>query len=121
MTLTEKLDRLPPCICRLLAENNGELATDAEIILRTGWGRKKLDRISRAISWAEITVADVDAFLRVCGISWSSQRREREKLQWAATKSVGGIAGMRHLQNTIAQRASRVTTLLKRTEELLRK
>ena len=119
MTLTEKLDRLPPCICRLLASNNGELATDAEMRLITGWGKTKFENISRAKTWAGISVCDVDAFLLACGISWSAQRKLRWKLL-QAVKS-GGIQRMRHLRRPIAQRASRVATLLKRTEELLRK
>lgn len=119
MTLTEKLDRLPPCICRLLAKSNGELATDAEIRGATGWSRAKLERISQATTWAGISVGDVDSFLAACGIRWSSQRKER----WKLTRIIraGGIHRMRHLWKPIAQRASRVATLLKRTEELLRK
>lgn len=116
MTLTQKLDRLPPCICRLLAENNGELATDMEMRLCTGWGKDKLERISKATTWAGITVDDVDVFLAACGIRWSSQRREREKL--TRIIRVGGIRRLKHLQKPTAQRAGRVTTLLKLCEQL---
>lgn len=118
MTLTEKLNRLPPCICRLLAARNGELATDHEMRLVTGWSRAKLERVSKSTSWAGITVDDVDSFLLACGISWSSQRKERWKL--SRIIKAGGVHRLKHLQKPIAQRAGRVATLLKRTEELLK-
>ena len=120
MTLLEKLNRLPPCICRLLAENNGELATDQELQLVTGWSRAKLDRVARATTWAQMSVLDVDDFLQACGLSWSSQRRELARIRRAV--QVGGFDGIKrlhHLKKPIAQRAGRVATLLERTKKIV--
>jgi hypothetical protein len=119
MTLLEKLNRLPPCVCRLLAENNGELATDHELLLLTGWRRKKLDRISMATTWAEVSISDADDFLRACGLTWSTQRRQLWLLQVAALKGFRGIRRMRHLQKPIAQKAGRVLRLLKRVGKIM--
>lgn len=118
MTLLEKLNRLPPCICRLLAKNNGELATDRELLAVTGWSRAKLDRIAKAVTWAEVAVIDVDAFLYACGLTWSTQRRQLWLLQVAALKGFQGIKRMRHLKKPIAQRAGRVATLLSALKKL---
>lgn len=119
MTLLEKLNRLPPCICRLLAKINGQLATDRELMMVTGWSRAKLGRIAKATTWAEIAVIDVDAFLFACGLTWSTQRRQLWLLQVAALKGFQGIKRMRHLQKPIAQRAGRVATLLERTKKIV--
>jgi NhaP-type Na+/H+ or K+/H+ antiporter len=120
MTLLEKLDRLPPCFCRLLAQERGELMTDCELEVITGWSAAKLRRVAEAKSWARIKVNDVDAFLIACGLCWSAQRRHIWKaMRLLRTGGVHSLRRMRHLRKPIAQRASRVTTLLKRTEEVL--
>lgn len=120
MTLLEKLDRLPPCFCRLLAQQDGELMTDRELVKLVGWERHKLARISMSKSWRRVSVEDVDKFLKACGLCWSQQRRKI----WLAKRllrmaGLHGLRRMRHLRKPIAQRAVRVTTLLKRTEEVL--
>ncbi len=120
MTLLEKLNRLPPCICRLLAQRNGVLATDAELELMTGWGHSKLERISCAATWAEISVLDADTFLQACGVSWSSQRRERWRLHLALRGGFAGIRRMHHFKKPVAARKTAVAKLLKRTEKVLR-
>ncbi len=111
MTLLRKLDRLPPCLCRLLAQRNGELMTDRQLIRLTGWSKVKLERICKALSWARICVSDVDDFLFACGLRWSAQRRERWLLKVATEKGVEGLLRMRHLRWA---RKSDVTVLLKR-------
>jgi len=122
MTLLEKLDRLPPCFCRLLAKRNGELMTDREMVKLVGWERHKLGRISLSKSWGRISVQDVDIFLKACGVPWPRQHHKIWMLMRLLRKAgVSGLHRMRHLQKPIAQRATRVTTLLKRTEEVLSK
>ena len=119
LTLTQKLDRLPPCICRLLAQSNGEFLSDKELTRMLRWGENKLRRISKATSWTRITVEDADAFLAACGLRWSSQRRERWLLRVAVSKGLDGLRRMKHLRKPVAARAATVTMLLRRTEKLL--
>jgi hypothetical protein len=120
MTLAQKLDRLPPCVCRLLAQRNTSLLTDTELCALTGWSREKVWRISAAKSWKGILVRDVDRFLMACGLSWSTQRRQLWVLKKAIERGPEGIRQMKHLIGPVAQKASRVTRLLKRTEKILR-
>lgn len=120
MTLAQKLDRLPPCICRLLAKADGELMTDHALMKRTRWGKTKLRRIAESRSWDGIPVKDVDTFLCACGLTWSTQRRQLFLLKIATERGLDGIRQMRHLQKPVAQKHGRVLRLLKRTEEILR-
>ena len=119
MTLLEKLNRLPPCICRLLAQRSGVLATDAELQLMTGWSQSKFERIAFSGTWAGVSVSDVDAFLEACGVSWASQRRERWRLLRAMRGGLDGLKRLSHLKAPVAARKRRVISLLKRTERVL--
>jgi len=120
MTLAQKLDRLPPCICRLLAKADGELMTDAQLLRQTRWSKEKLRRIAESRTWDGISVKDVDVFLVACGLTWSTQRRQLWLLKIATEKGLEGIRRMHHLRKPVAQKAGRVLRLLKRTEEILK-
>ena len=98
LSLTDKLDRLPPFVARLLAKENGRLATVPELMKKTGWGRRKIEAIQLAITWKKVAVGDVDVFLRACGICWSDQRRHRSLIQLAIRR--GGIDRLKHFRIT---------------------
>lgn len=117
MTLTEKLNRIPPAIARLLAKHNGRLMTTPELSRRTGFSTYKVSQIADQTSWARITVQDVDTFLTACGLSWSTQRRQRWLLQLAAKK--GRLHKMHHLNAKNGVTKEQVRKHLKRIEKLL--
>ncbi len=117
MTLLEKLDRLPPIVCRMMAKCDGQFMSDPQIMALTDWGKAKLTRIYNATSWAGISVGDADLFLRACGLSWSSQRRVR----WLLRRVGGDISKMRHLQSDKPWRISMVRRHQKRIERLLKR
>lgn len=117
MTLLDKLNRLPPVVARLLAKSNGKLMSDIELCKRTGWGKKRLRRVYRAGSWRNVTVEEVDVFLAACGLTWSSQRRERWLLKLAWNRS--GLADMRHLRASTGWEASMINKLNKHVEKFL--
>jgi hypothetical protein len=117
MTLVEKLDRLPPCIVRVMAKHNNRMITDPELMRRTGWGRRKLMAVYKSASWDGIKVGDVDNFLKACGMSWSSQRRQRWLLQLAIKN--GGIHKMQHLKTDTGWRGNQLRLHLMRIEKLL--
>lgn len=120
MTLLQKLDRLPPCIVRIMAKtSDGRLMSNNEIKKRTGWGKSKLRRVSSATSFKNVTVGEVDAFLEACGLQWSSQRRLIWLLQRAWRN--GGIQTMRHLAFRTGWQASMVSRHQRRIEKLLSK
>lgn len=119
-TLTSKLDRVPPCVVRIMAKGpDGMLASNAELKKRTGWGKSKLRRVSNATSFTNVTVGEVDAFTEACGQSWSSQRRLiwLMKLAWRN----GGLQTMRHLKFKTGWQASMIARHQKRIEKLLSK
>lgn len=119
MTLTSKLDRLPPCFVRILAKHNGRLMTDPELMERTGWGRRKLRAVYQSASWGSVKVEDVDTFLKACNMSWSTQRRQRWLLKLAI--SHGGIETMQHLKcsHSVGWRGNQLKLHLERIEKLL--
>lgn len=120
MTLTAKLDRLPPCIARLMAKDaNGKLMSNEEIKRRTGWGRSKVRKICAATSFKNITVGEADAFLTACGLSWSAQRQ----LLWLMRRAWlnGGLQTMNHLKMKTGWQASMVQRHQRRIEKLLMK
>lgn len=114
--LEAKLSRLPPVICRFLAKGpDGLLASDRCLMERTGWGKTRLRRIYGSASWAGITVGEVDAYLEACGLSWSSQRRER----WLLQLNADDITRMRHLRAATGWRASMVQRHIDRLRKAL--
>jgi len=124
MTLTEKLDRLPPCVARIWAKKDGRLATSSHLMKLTGWGARKLLWISRRKSWADVSVRDVDAFLSACGLSWSSQSNQRLTLMKALER--GGLQTMLHLERrklsrTTRWQASQLARHIRRLEKILSK
>lgn len=116
MTLEAKLNRIPPAIARLLAKHNGRLMTTDELIKRTGFGHMKLKHIAKQKTWGRIAVEDVDTFLTACGLSWSTQRRQRWLLQLASSK--GRLHKMRHFKTSNRIEAAQVKSHMKRIEKL---
>lgn len=119
MTLTEKLDRLPPFIVRLLAKSNGRLMTTLELVEKTGFCSGKIKKLSKQTSWARIAVGDVDLFLKACGLSWSTQRRQRWLLELAISK--GRLHKMRHFKASRNFEVSQVRSHLRRIEKLFQR
>jgi hypothetical protein len=116
MTLEQKLNRIPPCIARLLAKHNGRLMTTDELKRRTGFGHMKLKHISKQKTWARVAVEDVDIFLQACGLSWSAQRRQRWLLELAIKK--GRLHKMRHFKTSNRIEAAQVHNHLRKVERL---
>jgi hypothetical protein len=118
MTLTEKLDRLPPYVARLLAKETGRLATVPELMAKTGWGRRKIEALQRAMTWKKVAVGDVDIFLKACGLTWSAQRRQLWLIQLAIQR--GGIDRMKHFRLTDGFSGSQIRSQFKRIEKMFK-
>lgn len=117
MTLVEKLDRLPPCLIRIMAKKNGRLMTDPELMELTGWGRSKLRAVYQSATWSNVRAGDIDRFLKACGMSWSKQRTQRWLLKRAIEK--GGVETMGHLKRDTGWRGRQFDIHTDRIEELL--
>lgn len=73
LTTQERLDRFPPVACRILARavkpTGGVRAlTDAEIAAGSGLSVSEVARLSRCTNWDSVTVREVFAFLKGCGV-----------------------------------------------------
>ena len=75
------MDRLPPRVCRLLArrkEGGGTARvplTALEIAEASGLSVERVARLSRLTTFAEVPVAEADAFRLGCGITRENERR----------------------------------------------
>ena len=71
MRLTERLNRIPPNLCRLLARSaHGlRLMTVQEICDRSQLCRMRVIQISKLSSWSSLPVEDVQAFSEACGVN----------------------------------------------------
>ena len=68
----EKMDRLPPNVCRLLARvphKPKQALTTQEIAQRAGFSKQKVRAISRLRTWRDVSVGDQERFKAACGIS----------------------------------------------------
>lgn len=113
---------IPPCICRMLARNDGRdgrLMTDAELGKKTGWGKKHLRAVYRRATWDDVTVGNMDLFLWACGLHPSKQRRYTWLLKRALKNGMEGIRKMRHLRADTAWQVNQVQTLLRMVERVL--
>jgi len=117
MTLVEKLNRLPPCIVRIMAKKDGRLMTDPELMELTGWGRSRLRAVYQSATWKDVRAGDIDTFLAACGMSWSRQRTQR----WALKRAIenGGVETMSHMKRDTGWRGRQFHIHTDRIESLL--
>ena len=76
MRLIEKLDRMPPFLCRLMARRGGKspskLSKDSGIPLTT------LRRLCEKKSWSDVPVGLAEKFSQACGVDLLRQTRSLE-------------------------------------------
>jgi hypothetical protein len=68
----QKMDRLPPNVCRLLARSPSKLKqafSTEDIARRSGFSKQKVRAISRLRTWRDVSVGDQERFKIACGIS----------------------------------------------------
>ena len=89
--------------------------TDAELMQKTGWGKKRLRSVYRRKAWHDVTHRETDLFLWACGMHPSKQRRYVFALN-RVLKS-GRIRKLRHLRMTgVAWQENQIRTLLRMCE-----
>lgn len=93
-TYLAHLDRIPPCVCYLIARRNGVMMTLPQIAAESGLGARTVRRISRSASWAAFTVDQVDRFRMACGITVKSEKVHMRYLKRNA-RSIAEGGGMR--------------------------
>ena len=78
VTLEEKLERFPPCVCRMLARtgsNNRSIGVleDEELAERAEMSVSEVRSLSWLTSWDKVTNADFKSFTKACGVDFSSR------------------------------------------------
>lgn len=71
MTLIETLDRLPPCLVRLVARDprhNGRRLTLKRLSDISGLSYGATQRLSGKRTWSNVTPAMIEAFCSACGV-----------------------------------------------------
>ena len=78
MRLIEKLDRMPPFLCRLMARRNGRSPSNKELSAESGIPLTTLRRICEKKSWEDVPVGLAQKFSTACGVDLLRQTRSLE-------------------------------------------
>lgn len=83
MTILDKLNSIPPALCRLMAISgvSAPNLNTRDIAKRAGMSEKKVVEITRRNSWDYVYVIDVVKFASACGVNHLSARRARERFK----------------------------------------
>lgn len=107
---------IPPCLCRILGKiYDGQAGrtrplTDQELMERTGWGKCHLRTVYTRLSWAGVTVQDLDVFLWACGLHPSKQRRAVWMVE--RVRRLGDFRKLRHLRPSTGWIEHQIVSLL---------
>jgi hypothetical protein len=78
MLLIEKLDRMPPFLCRLMARRNGRSPSNKDLSKDSGIPLTTLRRICEKKTWADVPVGMAQRFSVACGVDLLRQTRSLE-------------------------------------------
>lgn len=90
--LLSKLDQLPPWACRLLARHNRKPLTSHEIAKRAGITPSWVNKLSKRLTWANVTIASYDAFVCGTGVDPLCRKRQTQFLRRTKNAEHGGMA-----------------------------
>lgn len=78
MTLTETLDKFPPCLCRLVARQPGRYRrmTLLELSVVSGLSYGSVRRLSLKKTWANVPPEIIDKFAGACGVDILHTKRK---------------------------------------------
>lgn len=91
-TLVEYLDRLPPCIVRLVARrpnHHGQRMSLHEIARASGLSYGAVMRLSMKKTWANVPPATIDRFAKACGVDMLRPSRTKKYLRRVLAKPEG--------------------------------
>jgi hypothetical protein len=83
---TVRLDKLPPCLCWIIARRLRRPISLQEISLRSGVPLRSLARIFRKSSWATVKIGVADRVRKACGIVPGNEFRHVAYLKKTLTK-----------------------------------
>lgn len=74
--LLQRLDRFPPCLCRVIArDGRGRKLTSRQIAKRGGIDRATVNRTARRLGWRGVQIEIIDGYLYGCRINIFQMRR----------------------------------------------
>lgn len=120
-SLLARMDRLPPCLCRLFARKRCRGGTNAwapkshrEIAIEAGLSKSTVAELSRRKTWRGTPIGAADDFARACGVNLaeideaiSRLRNHRTRLQHLGR---GNQHQRRMIADLLAQTAPRHST-----------
>ena len=92
----EKLDRLPPFVCLLIARHkDGSPVGIKEIAKRLGVSLYAVRKVLTLTSWATVPVEKVDAYRAACGVTPKTERLQVAYLR----RTMALPTGLRHAKH----------------------
>tara|TARA_Y100001937_G_scaffold96987_2_gene131946 strand:+ start:1289 stop:1861 length:573 start_codon:yes stop_codon:yes gene_type:complete len=78
MSLLEKLDKMPPFLCRLLARRKGKSLSNRQLASDLGVSVRTIQRISEKKSWDDVPVGFAQKFSGACGVDLLRQNKSMD-------------------------------------------
>ena len=78
MSLLDKLDKMPPFLCRLLARRKGKSLSNRQLASDLGVSVRTIQRISEKKSWEDVPVGFAQRFSNVCGVDLLRQNKSMD-------------------------------------------
>lgn len=97
MKILEKIDAIPPCVCRVLARNkSGKRGLSTRDIANiSGLSKTSVAQLSLKMTWKGQRVETIDAFAAACGVDLFSPWKVRKYLRTARKVHITRCHGMR--------------------------
>lgn len=84
-SLLKRIDRLPPFVVFALARNeSGQRPNCGTMIAASGLSHRTFFRIATQLSWAKVSLREMEIFCHVCG--WDVLNDCEEARQWLANR-----------------------------------
>ena len=75
MTITERLNKLPPKLCRFVAHRRRRPLSNQDISDASGLARSTVVKISKLDRWDNLPLKTIEAFTRACGVDLLAPKR----------------------------------------------
>jgi hypothetical protein len=85
MTLIQLANRVPPCLCRVMARKKNGFApmSHRDLADASGLSKTKVAELSLRRKWDGVPIDQVEAFARACGVDLMNTKRVKDFLRRA--------------------------------------
>lgn len=67
-TILQKVNEIPPCVCRLLARKGWKPMSHADLAKASGLSKSTVAKISIMLTWDKVTFGSAFKFSKACGV-----------------------------------------------------